>query len=98
MRKTYIEKRFSCKRSELARILLQLGYVRDRNNFYKQTSTGRIHIKLDSMTKDSCKIAIHHDLSARKGHYTTLFDHYPSRALKQIKDKLFSIYGKNIEK
>ena len=98
MRKSYIEKRFSCKTSELARILLELGYVRDRNNFYKKTSVGRIHIKLDSMSKDSCKIVIHHDLSARKGHYTTVFDPYPSRAWKQIKDKLSSIYGKNVEK
>lgn len=98
MRKTYIEKRFSCKSRELAGILFELGYTRVRNDFYKKTSVGRIHIKLDSISKDSCKFVIHHDLSARTEHYTTIFDPHPSRAWKQIKDKLFSIYGKNVEK
>jgi len=65
MRKTYFEKRFSCERGRIADILLKLGYTQEKGDFYKRTSRGRLHIKLDYMTKNRCKMDIHHDLIAK---------------------------------
>ena len=96
MRKTYLEKRFSCERGKIKDILLKLGYTQKKGDFYKRTSQGRLHIKLDSMTKNSCKMIIHHDLLA-KVHYTVAFDPNPYKAWKQIENELFSIYGTSYE-
>jgi hypothetical protein len=97
MRKTYLEKRFSCKRGKIADILLKLGYTQEKGDFFKRTSRGRLHIKLGSVTKNRCKMVVHHDLIAEVHHYTVVFDPAPHKAWKQIENKLISIYGTSFE-
>lgn len=97
MRKTYLEKRFSCESGKIADILRKLGYTREKGDFYKSTSRGRLHIKLDSVTKNSCRIVIHHDLIAPRVHYTVAFNATPHKAWKQIESKLFLIHGTSFE-
>jgi len=96
MRKTYLEKRFSCERGKIAGILRKLGYIQGKDDFYKKTLQGRLHIKLDSLSKNSCRMVIHHDIVS-KVHYTVVFDATPHKAWKQIENELFSIYGTSFE-
>jgi hypothetical protein len=49
------------------------------------------------MTKDSCRIEIHHDLVGAEVHYTTTFDATVHKAWKQIENELLSVYGTSFE-
>lgn len=78
-------------------ILFLLGYTTKRKvDFYRTTKRGRLHVKLDCMTANSCKIMIHHDLEG-PSHYTIPLDSVPYKAIKEIKYRLLSVYGKSFE-
>lgn len=96
MRKTYLEKKFRCEIGKIQSTLLKLGYTQFGNNFYKKTSRGRLHVKLDFVKKNSCKMTIHHDVGATP-HYTIAFDLVPHRAWKNIEKELFLTYGTSFE-
>lgn len=97
IRKSYLEKRISCEKDKMADVLQRLGYTQEKSDFYKKTSQGRLHVKLRSVTKNSCEIVIHHDLTAPRVHYTVVFDAAPNKAWKQIERTLFSLYGTSFE-
>jgi hypothetical protein len=94
-RKKYIEKRFSCDISKIEEILLGLGYTK-KSDFFRETHSGRIHIKLNSITIDSCKLEIHHDLNGPT-HFTVPFDQKPRKAYKEIIAKILLVHGKSFE-
>lgn len=100
VKKTKIEKTLNHDRVFIGEIVEGLGYKKRGNikgfiHYYKPTRFGRIHIIINPIPKNRCKIKIHHDISSfhrgMKGitHYTRSFDPIPISSWRKIEEAIY---------